>query len=673
MRRRRGRRDERGAVILLVSLVMTVLLIVTSFVVDLGTTRATKRDAQAIADLAALDAGYYLSGSSPNSPGVGQPREACIAGIEALQRNVAGFLAAMTDAEIKAACAGFPQSVDDCVSTEAALVAQEADPLLPVLVTPIEPVVLEDGQRTVTIRYPVRRGEIATGQFSLGGARDGLEPCERMGFDLTKTNDTMFSKIMGVGELSTGASAVVRGTTDEDDRTPPAVLLLERTDCGVFNNSASGSGNLGVQIEANGTSPGLLHADSNATTNCSTNMTQSNAYAIYGTSLSGGAPSIVVTDGAVPEDDPDAQPRRGAIRSAATNGRAAATYPGGLSVAPTVGGVVSRKIVDDKYNSAENPAIRQMHTAARNRLAVVGPPAEHVSVGCTQTALNEARAALREKIFVNCASVGTSLDFAGFTDVVFGGEIVTNNQTITFPNAATITLHGKLEVQNGSILMPAVQHLTVNGGVNVRNGGNLAVNSNSATSCGGREGPGWNRTTQMVIFGGDPALRSRSNLALCQTTVYLAGPLAPQHVAQQVVAGGSCTPTKPCPRVGTANTATGARIDLQGNGREAIWSAPNQHDSPIPLPEEDQGLEDLALWMEGAGESAIKGGAILLATGVFFAPNADFIMSSPASGLPRDAQFVSRTMVMNQGTFRVSPNPNNAIFIPTAGVYGLIR
>lgn len=63
MNRRRGRRDEKGAVALLVALVTVALVIpIASMAVDLGMQRVARRDMQAIADMVALDMSRQLDG-----------------------------------------------------------------------------------------------------------------------------------------------------------------------------------------------------------------------------------------------------------------------------------------------------------------------------------------------------------------------------------------------------------------------------------------------------------------------------------------------------------------------------------------------------------------------------------------------------------------------------------
>lgn len=63
-RRRRRERDEDGAAALLLAVVLTVVLLVSAFVVDLGMQRVARSDMQALADVVALDLARELDGRS---------------------------------------------------------------------------------------------------------------------------------------------------------------------------------------------------------------------------------------------------------------------------------------------------------------------------------------------------------------------------------------------------------------------------------------------------------------------------------------------------------------------------------------------------------------------------------------------------------------------------------
>ncbi len=638
--RRRGRsrgRDDRGLVLLLVALMLTFLLVLVAMAVDLGQVRSSRRELQAAADVAALDAGFHLSGrGSPTATAL--PRQACAAAAQAIARNLSGFAPLSTSA-VDLQCAGFPATGADCNPS----VQHTAS--------------FSSGRYRLRIVYPMSAASLAPIGLTGVGVNDGTKPCERLGVDLDTTEQTSFARVIGIDQLQTGALAVVRArfSNSTTDNAPPAFLLLERTDCGVLGNSVGGAGNEGVVVEPNGTDPGVIHVDTNATTNCS-GSTQ-NAYAIYGSSLSSGQPSITVKDAAT-------GPRKGIIATLATNGRGGATFPGGLSTAVTnAPAPVSRKPVDDRYNTGTNTAVSDLHTAASSVVRATGAPPGFTSMGCAGPAPAAAR------IYVDCAAFNATTTFVGATHVTFSGNVdLKQSNVVRLPDATDVVVRGRLAVPQGRWLAPAVQRLSVGGGVAVGNGSGLAVNSADELSCVGREPPAtWTNTTKLTIFGGDPALEVAGNAALCQTTVYLAGPATlTTYSVQQTTSGGSCSSVLPCPR-SSGNVATGARFMVSGAVR---WSAPNQHPAASPP---DQGLEDLAYWTEGAGVSEVRSGGSLETSGVFAAPNARLEMRSPATGSPQDAQFIARSLFLFQGSLRMKPAKANSITIRVPGGYSLIR
>ncbi|MCR6031794.1 hypothetical protein GGQ22_10090 [Nocardioides sp. zg-579] len=91
MRRSQRRRDARGAVAILVALVMCfVLLPITALVVDIGMQRVARRDVQAIADVAALDAGRALAASKATAAGVATANELRNVALAAMRRGSSG-------------------------------------------------------------------------------------------------------------------------------------------------------------------------------------------------------------------------------------------------------------------------------------------------------------------------------------------------------------------------------------------------------------------------------------------------------------------------------------------------------------------------------------------------------------------------------------------------------
>lgn len=67
MARRASARDERGAVLVMAVLLMTVVLTFTAFAVDLGTQRVARRDMQSLADAAAMDLARVIKGRTADA------------------------------------------------------------------------------------------------------------------------------------------------------------------------------------------------------------------------------------------------------------------------------------------------------------------------------------------------------------------------------------------------------------------------------------------------------------------------------------------------------------------------------------------------------------------------------------------------------------------------------
>lgn len=636
-------RSERGAILPLFGLLLVFLLTLVAFAVDLGQARFSKRDEQAAADLAALDAGYFLAGKgSPSSPQA-EPRRACVAAVQSVERNVNDFPDVASGTETST-CNTFPATAVACQAEVASG-------------NPPREAVFTSGAYVLTVRYPIPTSELDTSRFSGAGVLDGTEPCQRMRIRLAKSDDTRFAGVIGINEVQTEADAVVRAATSVNSSKAPALLMVERYECGTLGNSSNGSGNLGIIVEINGTDPGVIHSDSNATQSCS--GTTHDAYAIYGSPLSNGQPSIVAQSVPGPNGLP------GIISHLATNGKGGASFPGGLSVAPTNGGIISRKPGDDRFNSSTNPAIRTLHDEARAHLNVSGAPAGYTTMGCGAPPVGPT------KLYVDCDKWGGTATFTGVTEIVFRKDVeIKNPDTALFPNATRVVVRGQLDVPTGTMRMPVVQLLVIGDGLKLDGGGRLAVNSDSATSCASRP-PGWTSPTKMAIFGDELAMDIKGNAAFCHTTGYLAGDTKDStYQIQQTTVGGSCSATLPCPKV--SGNSVGDKANFKVESNQVVWTAPNRYPLTFP-PTSSVGLEDLAVWSEGDGVSELKSGGTLIGNGIFFAPNSDYEWRSPATGTALDAQFYARTMFLFQGTLRLRPNKHNTIVVPLAGNYTLIR
>lgn len=624
--------SERGSVMLLAALTMFVLLIMTTIVVDLGSARVTKRSLQNTSDVAALAAGYHLSGRG-NALVTADPRAACAAALRSLKTN---FKEISAGASIPCSALAATAEAPDCTTSTAmkTVTATGADPY------------------TVTISYPVPDSAISDSRYVGGSGPSDGAACMRMRVEINRTRAGAFSGIVGRDNIALSARSVVRGAPNTTSGSVPALLLLDRTGCQVVTNSSGGNGNLGIVVRrVSATEGGRMHSDSDGT-DCGSTST---AYVTYGSPLSGGGSSITVENAASGGE-------LGTITTYATTTgslRGGATYPGGLSHPVTAGPVVSRVPFDRQFNPSNRDAIGQLHSAAYG--AVTMTPGAAAAAGYTVVNCAADGTIAGARIFVNCSTYQPNAAvFSTATDVIFSGQVnVRNGKTLSLPFVNRMYVRGCSTCTGGSYYS-----LSVVGGLYV-NIGSAALGS---ATCDTRNGPGaggvTTNTTTLVTFGSPIAISGQARL--CQTTGYMAED-ASTYVRRATVTGGpNCSSALPCPI--SSGAAPGGSYAVTGDNTQ--WSAPNQTSSAASTL---QPFEDLALWSESSDLSTVKSGGVMYTAGIFFTPNAPIQFSSPASGVPRNAQMVARTLILNQGTLDMAPVGRDAVRVPLPGGYGLIR
>src|SRR4051794_3688178 len=234
-----GADRERGAVLVMVTILMTTILAVVALVVDLGQARSRARVDQSVADLAALAAGPGLARSDPAG--------ACKAAVAYLNTNAK--LSPAVNASSFCAQSGNDVTKTTCSSGGLA----EAKPTATA------------GPYTVSVHYPVPASEISDPAIS-GGARlnDGT-PCLRLRVIVSAVDGAMFSRVFGAGNLATTRSATVRPSITASKNTP-ALWLLDPTGCTAL--SVGGGSQLTVGTS---TIAGVVTVDSDGST-CSSNQ-----------------------------------------------------------------------------------------------------------------------------------------------------------------------------------------------------------------------------------------------------------------------------------------------------------------------------------------------------------------------------------------------------------------
>lgn len=668
---------ERGAILVLTALMITALVVLVAIVVDLGATRSDRRGGQLAADNAAAAAGGNLG--DPNS----NAQEGCEEALRYLATNL-GTSAFVVDPE-GSSCADFLTACSSRMANATINAQRKLRATSGGYVVWIHyPVVAgtTDGDRLLNRTSTIGGGALA----STGMGNLATDACARMGVELQTSGEAFFGGIAGREERTTTVHAVVFGRPALDPNDTPAFVMLERVDCGalVENNAR------GIFVEASNPpdgGPAWIHADSLATGECGG---ETKGYVVYGASLPnnvGGGPSIRVASYPPPttpplNPPPTTVPGRITVAAETSTGRVAAVVGGnnpGINVTPTGGeGIVSRRPVDRKYNSVSSPAITALHTEAY--VALTTDPGYSGSAGCDGV-VTPANA---KQVLVTCANYTSTTAMPEVEQIEFTGSVsLGNNQTLTLPNATRVVVRGQVSLPQGSLTLPVVREFFVGGGVAVGNTGSLAIRSTVPTACA--QVPLSTPPTKFVVFGGSPALQLNNSTAACWTAGYLAGPLTAANStyagtgavdpnrSRQMLTGQTphvtCTSALPCPRkTGDGNTATGATFSF-GNGT-VLWQAPNQHPAGPPP---TQGLEDLALWFEGAETASMGSNAVFDASGVIFAPNARLNLQSPTSAVPKDSQFIARSLWLYQGRLLMKPTPSNVVEFPSTGGSYLIR
>ena len=228
---RRSEVRDRGAVLILATLLLTGLMTMAAIVVDLGNARGLRSANQTVVDFAALAAGPALSSSDgPDAPA------ACEDAVRYLRLNSDVL------ADIDLDCDSLPQ------------VCHVGNEFVPAT----DPVTVTAGSDTyrVWITYPVPDSGISDSTVAGGLRVEDGEPCERMMVRVEQRASTYFAGIVGRDEIVSRASAVVRQVPERADQVP-SLWLLDPYGCDVLTVHG------GAQVQAGtDTFGGLISLDS---------------------------------------------------------------------------------------------------------------------------------------------------------------------------------------------------------------------------------------------------------------------------------------------------------------------------------------------------------------------------------------------------------------------------
>lgn len=224
---RRGPEGERGAILVLFTLLVTATMIFAAFAVDLTSQRVNHRTQQTTADQAAAAAAARLNW--------GDVQGACQNAFTYLRNNTPDL----------------PQSTVDCSPLGTTATCDNTNP------APHEATFSPStAPYTIRLRYPIPDAEIADSHFSTG-ADDGA-PCQRLRVSIAKQATTYFSRVIGVQTLSAQGSTVVRQTGGS--QVVPALWVLDPFACPAVNVQGGSQITVGSTLPT--VIPGVITVDS---------------------------------------------------------------------------------------------------------------------------------------------------------------------------------------------------------------------------------------------------------------------------------------------------------------------------------------------------------------------------------------------------------------------------
>ena len=219
--RRQLRSSEEGAVAIVAALLLSTLVLLAAFVLDLGALRADRTASQSMADLAAT------AGVVDFDPVVaGQAQNACETAVSFASTNL--MMSASEPLTTDVSCADAFPSAAVCPSG------------------PFNgPAVFTRGPFTIEIVYPVQDGDPLMGDQALVEAIDGVA-CERLGVRITRDRELIFGPITGAfgadpaTDATTNRGAVARSWLTGRDGDYASLVVLRREGCGTLRNAGGG-------------------------------------------------------------------------------------------------------------------------------------------------------------------------------------------------------------------------------------------------------------------------------------------------------------------------------------------------------------------------------------------------------------------------------------------------
>ena len=651
---RHGRsHDEEGAVAILYSVALLLMLGILALTIDLGALRYDRAHSQTVADTAVLAGALDV-------PELG-PREAC--------RTAWGYFLANSAEEPTPGeepdCTIFPETMSPCPASE------------------LGPAIGQTENYEVRIWWPIPQdSELLDGRYD--PAVDGSDPCERLAVHVGRTRGFIFGPVFDQNVGTTGAPAVARSKVEGGSELVAALVVLDPFNCATLTHGGGASGTGAIWVfesynpETDEFGTGIIAVDSDASAGSGGPDGCTNHTVIE----MGGANTQIL--GGVQDEDQDGQPdldgsgrplvRDGAIYSYGVQvGRGGRVFDDLDVQAGRLAGGDSAPPLPGDPPTAGNRVLREpwVHRyECRGSYDDVG--GQHVDVDPCPGDPDDGVAedsqyitTLRSEI----SAVSANPAGAGYTVVNQGPGNVCNlsaHASLTDPNVFVIDdpdgvwFDCNLTVASNKRLIVPRGDVVVMGDLKLQ--GALAVNVRTTVPPNTEDV--WVYVDGAFDKSGGAALRLGNPSASTEPNdrggvfMLLGGP-ATTTPGQLKMSGGSSS--------GTAVTVDGTSCDTSWTD---TWLAGALTWTPCHFtwvaPFRDARFADLALWSEyldvdNQPHSITGDVSNLIADGIFYMPNAKFHFSGSGQMGQQRAQFVAyRLQAQGGGALKVRPDPERA-------------
>lgn len=610
--RHRRRRDESGVYAILYAALMLVMLGVAATVVDLALMREGRATTRSAADSAAVAGASALNAIDPSKA---DPRRACLKAWQYLREglpdlgNGGGTCDALPVAATGGVCAGV---------TTAKVASWPSSRYLVRITWPVF-----DSSPLMT------KPDVAPGTVTqaANASFDGTNPCDRIGVEVERTASTVFAGALGVGKVTIRSASVGRAIEKGESKDVIAALnILEQTKCAALDASGQGS----VTVVGVGDQAGYVAVESSGRpTDNSCNGQE--------TVIKASTPNQSTNQGFIRADGPTGE-GTGLIQSYALN----PSPVGNPTKAYNTAGVIkpTPTMLTERYGA--KPVLDIFNCTGSTGACAPGGGAYITGLDAMYGGTVSPTAAWPASNALGGFRTLPSTELPGFSCTTQASDppvvVPAGNWFVNCP--------GDLIVN--SVVVFAGGHVVTSAGVDVR-GGCLAVNvpvtapvcptANTAVTPDTTSPP---PTGDAILFlrSGDLTKGAQAQLYLPQTFTFIKDGVT----------------------------------DLDGGSGALLMTTPLASSCPVTDDIcKNRNFRRLVLWSERNDVHSIGGQSALVLRGVLFTPNAESRFAGQAGQNQADAQFWTRTLVLDgQGNLVMAADPEASVARPLLGV-SLIR